>query len=517
MSAPRDRSAGAQLEIRILDGVHAGAVVAIESGQTVSVGSLPANDVVLVDAPFDSAQLAATDEGWEWAESDPGIGEHSLALGRGLKAGALSLMVSDASAPWAAASSVRIDYERPTAQSQAGARVQGDRASAVGGEAGGLASDSSPGSAQADDAQRSSDAEAGSGGGDSTGSEDDASASTRSGAQALDAPVNAPGAESRANEGRRAAKWLGPGAVLVALAWFGGQALMREAVDPPPVARADPTPSAVAGQDDLDRINALIVAAGFSDVVKVRLRDDGRIEVIGVLDSVDEQDQVMRLLSVERRLIALRLLSQAEFVERVREAARGLPGGFDATAVPGGRVMLSGMALTEVESRSASDLLSSALPEMMGLTLNVRQPADVAGQLAAQLLEKGLSDLTVNWNGTQIVISGQAPRSSQSSIESMLLAFNAGPGERLSSRASFALLDSQVPAQASPDRPVSALPPPKLPRIVAVQSGGNSYLLFADGSRVLPGGIVNGYRLASIEDEALVFEDRDGNLHRVPR
>lgn len=63
----------------------------------------------------------------------------------------------------------------------------------------------------------------------------------------------------------------------------------------------------------------------------------------------------------------------------------------------------------------------------------------------------------------------------------------------------------------------SALPPPKLPRIVAIQSGPLSYLLFADGHRVLPGGIVNGYRLTAIGDTELLFEDANGVQHSVTR
>ena len=70
-------------------------------------------------------------------------------------------------------------------------------------------------------------------------------------------------------------------------------------------------------------------------------------------------------------------------------------------------------------------------------------------------------------------------------------------------------------AAASVAQPV--LPPPKLPRIVAIQSGPLSYLLFADGHRVLPGGMVNGYRLAAIGDTELLFEDANGAQHRVAR
>jgi len=58
---------------------------------------------------------------------------------------------------------------------------------------------------------------------------------------------------------------------------------------------------------------------------------------------------------------------------------------------------------------------------------------------------------------------------------------------------------------------------PKLPKCIAVQGGTNSYVMLASGERLLPGASINGYRLAAIEDSAIVVEDRGGRRYRIPR
>ena len=56
-----------------------------------------------------------------------------------------------------------------------------------------------------------------------------------------------------------------------------------------------------------------------------------------------------------------------------------------------------------------------------------------------------------------------------------------------------------------------------LPKVAAIQSGPNSYVLLTNGRKVMPGGGLENHKLLSIEDNALVLEDKSGQTVRVTR
>ena len=56
-----------------------------------------------------------------------------------------------------------------------------------------------------------------------------------------------------------------------------------------------------------------------------------------------------------------------------------------------------------------------------------------------------------------------------------------------------------------------------LPKVAAIQSGPNSYVLLVNGRKVMPGGGLENHKLLRIEDNALVLEDKSGQTVRVSR
>jgi hypothetical protein len=52
---------------------------------------------------------------------------------------------------------------------------------------------------------------------------------------------------------------------------------------------------------------------------------------------------------------------------------------------------------------------------------------------------------------------------------------------------------------------------------MAVVGGASAHIVLRDGSRVLPGGRVNGLTLREVGAAELVFQDDDGLMRRMPR
>jgi len=491
------------LELRLLSGVHAGASLSLSPGESLTIGRSRNCDVVLHDAPFEQARLEASAEGWIWLEPDGT--RQTIPRGQGLSAGPLVLTVQPTGESWSGATDLPIAWVRPEAGDgkSSGAFPPSTSAADISTDGEGLG----PNSEGAPPA--------------SPGDLPEAIPPVADNTAGSLEPVAVAASQAGRSPGGNRVWLLAPGAILVGLAWYAAGLthpflrMFRATPVELPVAAA-PAPATGADAQDLARVVERIAAAGFNDVVRVALRPDGRIEVTGVLESVDEQDQVIQLLSPERRWLALALLTQAEFGERVRDAARLLPEGFGAEALPGGRIRMTGLVLRPEDGSRARSILEERLPQTVAMVSGLTTPEDAAAQLGGELQGLGFGSVKVAWADARISIDGMIPRERSAMWEQILLRFNQRFSDRLPARVALTLSDpAAAPIAAAATQAV--LPPPKLPRIVAIQSGPLSYLLFADGHRVLPGGIVNGYRLAAISDTELVFEDANGIQHRVAR
>ena len=68
---------------------------------------------------------------------------------------------------------------------------------------------------------------------------------------------------------------------------------------------------------------------------------------------------------------------------------------------------------------------------------------------------------------------------------------------------------------AAPAPPPVVFPP--LPEIAAVVGGARPFVVLLNGDKWLPGGQFGGVTLRAVEDQALVFDDAQGNTLRRPR
>lgn len=388
------------IELRILAGLHAGAVVGLPGdGSPVTLGADEANAVILRDAVFATATLAADEATWVL---DLGERQIALASGDAVHLGALALALVERGSPWnddALRWVEAVETAIPEADTVTAPLMREDDA---------IASAPVPGAATPDGA-------------------------TGMPTSAPSRPSRSRGAYALAGVAALAAI-LAPGIVV-----FGG--------NDSPAPAAAPAAAREPVRVDPKAVEAAVQQAGYGELVRVVPRDDGRVSLRGVVADEEAQEALLKAVSLVTRRVALELLTQREFSQRVNAITALLPEGVKARPAEGGIVALRG------EVGDADDI--------------------------------ALSVTTVK---TEIPEANGVEASALSVV-------------KLS------------PAAATPRPPA----PPRLPSLIAVQGGVNSYVMLASGERVLPGASINGYRLAAIEDDAIVVEDRGGRRYRIPR
>lgn len=227
----------------------------------------------------------------------------------------------------------------------------------------------------------------------------------------------------------------------------------------------DPADAAQASLDPavLTAVRTHIAAARLDPQVRAAIVGN-RIRLTGVVESDEVMEALLRRISSSTQQIDLDLLTQGEFAVRVREMSATLPGDVSAAAAGIGQILLEG---------------------------------------------------TVESTGERTQLLAMAQR---------LIPHASAVRSRLLTRAERALIAAErqgqpLPPAASPTPPGVAPAPiaPRLPPMAAVVSGDSGYLILRDGSRVLPGGMMQGMRLERIGETELIVSDARGQRFRIAR
>ena len=408
------------LQLRVLAGLHEGAVVALsDSSTTLQLGSGPDAAVLLRDAPG-QAQLSGQGSVWTWRDADF---EQVLQPGQAWRWGPMVLALASADQPWPDAWPELVfdrQPEPPVAQVDASLNVSADQAPPP--EAS-LAEPAAP------EAQ--------------LGSMPPATAA---------AAQRALGLMQRLAS--RPLRLIAVAAfaivfimvVLVSLLLGTGKVQSSTAVLP----QVAPAPV------DLDRIKRIIAGMGLVESVDVKLRQDGRLLLRGVVTDNEQLESLITAVSRQARRYTPQLLTQSEFESRALALAVNLPDGIDVFAEPDGLLVLQARR-DNVDWSLARQLVEVDLPEVVGVEYRPQAKEEVV-----------------------------QPRSQVANI-------NAAP--------------STSPRVAMP----------ALPAFAVVVGGARPYVVLADGRKWQPGGKINSLLLVAIDDQSIVFEDARGNSFNRPR
>jgi hypothetical protein len=118
-------------------------------------------------------------------------------------------------------------------------------------------------------------------------------------------------------------------------------------------------------------LQKLLKEAGWSDKVRVKPSVQGVFSLQGVVEDMEQVDEVLRLLSIKTRRIQPNVLTQSEFEQRLGSLQQEMPNGMRISAQTGGRILLQAAAAQKDKIAATRQWLLAEVPEASGV--------DVAG------------------------------------------------------------------------------------------------------------------------------------------
>jgi hypothetical protein len=382
------------LELRILSGLHAMAAAPWENpGVGLSFGHAVDNDVILRDAPFERAEIMAHTDGFQIS-----IGDQVFVVKEGQIAqiDALVWVVQASHASWP---STWKDATRLTVPSSSTQDVASLEAQAL-----------EPPSAVMP-------------------------------VEAPDRPIESPLVDASLGTPAWPKRRLGWALLAVALGgvWFAwpwwpfGQGGLT-------TSQAVPKPTTAAQQDvSLQVLVQLLRDSNWTDRVRIAQGPNGTYRLWGVVDSMDDMDQVIQLLANKTRRIQPQILTQIEFEQRVNLLYKNLPPSIRAVALSGGRVQLQVNQATDADVQAARDLLMVEIPEALEiniLTGGEKNPVQLANVgdwslPAIASVHSGENAYVMLTNGRKVLPGGKLAKLTLSSIEDDTLVLQAPNGQLL--------------------------------------------------------------------------------------
>lgn len=372
------------LELRVLNGIHRGAAVALPGlGESLRLGRDHDNDVILRDAPFRSATFRRDAESLSWIHGED---SYPLEPGQGVRWGAISLVICGEDTPWTLEPPSgwildRLDDEVET-------DPPGPELSAL-----------SPDQGVDGEASPPSDVTA-------------AAASIDEGEKGLGRPLLADPEDAPAGLRvpstplspvfQKRARWVPMSVAMLVttagLAWGVYTYLLAPMTQEAKTAMAAAasaasSPSARDAGAPLDLPDPALVAAVKKAIervvpegtVRVLPYAGKRVQLLGVTGSDEKTELLVRTASAITPTLKLSLLTQAEFAQRLKSLSSSLPSGVMAKSEPLGKVIVSGTVEEATMIENLKALLSEELPSASGIAMQVQTARERAEQEAREL------------------------------------------------------------------------------------------------------------------------------------
>ncbi len=286
---------------------------------------------------------------------------------------------------------------------------------------------------------------------------------------------------------RRAGRpWLALGAAAAVLLVGLATALVSVTTPATPPAAPPPTPTA-----PLVRAAALIDSLGLTEQLQAAYGRGGVLTVTGWVHDETEFARVARALAQLAPRPAMQVSRQDEARALACDVLATFGVRYMARPYGNGRLAISGIASDAHERAAALHAVRMRLPGMTILGRDVRLADEVSAQFAAQLADERLDGVKLSWHADRLDADpGGLAAGRMARLRELVAAFNQRNYDvvRLPATAARATRD-HVPFE-----------------IRSVVSGPQPYLMLADGSRLLVGGLRDQYRLTAIESGRLVFD-----------
>ncbi|MCY1524348.1 type III secretion apparatus protein, YscD/HrpQ family [compost metagenome] len=265
------------------------------------------------------------------------------------------------------------------------------------------------------------------------------------------------------------------------------------ALIPPSTAKRAPTPDPrlAAAEKSVGQISAIFERMGLASRLHVSLSRDGTVMVSGWVRNAAEQDAIAAALSQVWPMPAIRVSNEDEAVRTARAALRAFSVKYEPRYQGDGRLDIAGIASSARERASALDALRAQLPGMTVLGNSIKLTQQVSDTFSGQLVDEGLSGVTLAWKADYLDISpGALDDDQMQRLQALVADFNKDH------------LDVARVASASAAAPADSVPF----TIRSVVGGAQPFIVLEDGSKLLVGGVYRKYRLVAVENTRIIFE-----------
>lgn len=250
-------------------------------------------------------------------------------------------------------------------------------------------------------------------------------------------------------------------------------------------------PRLAAAEKSVGQISAVFERMGLTSRLHVSMARDGVVTVSGWVRNAAEQDAVASALSQIWPMPAMRISNEDEVVRTARAALRAFNVRYEPRYEGDGRLNVVGIASSARERASALDALRAQLPGMTVLGNAIALTQQLSDTLSSQLVDAGLSGVTLAWKPDHLEIAaGALDDDQQARLQDVLNEFN-------QSHLGVARLAAASASPAADSVPFV---------IRSVVGGPQPFIVLEDGSKLLVGGVYRKYRLVSVENTRIIFE-----------
>ncbi|MPT28731.1 MAG: EscD/YscD/HrpQ family type III secretion system inner membrane ring protein, partial [Achromobacter sp.] len=265
------------------------------------------------------------------------------------------------------------------------------------------------------------------------------------------------------------------------------------ALMPPSTASRAPQvdPRLAAAEKSVGQISAIFERMGLASRLHVSMSRNGTVTVSGWVRNAAEQDAVAAALSQVWPMPAMRISNEDEVVRTARGALRAFNVRYEPRYEGDGRLVVAGIASSARERASALDALRAQLPGMTVLGNDIALTQQLSDTLSSQLVDAGLSGITLAWKPDHLEIAaGALDDDQQARLREVLDDFN----QRHLGVARLAAASAAPTADSVPFV------------IRSVVGGPQPFVVLEDGSKLLVGGVYRKYRLVAVENTRIIFE-----------
>lgn len=445
-----------QAELRIHNGIHAGARARLEAGRYV-LGTDPQCDFVICDQEVGGEQLeiAVGDGGWSYRPL-PGDGNINaeailIAPGTALRLGPVVISVEQADAPWRTPISQPEPAKRETAQD-----VSTDERKEPSPAAEPAAVSETPGSSEVPQAQ----------------------------------PPRLPPTR------RYKVLWatLGICVLIGLLALF----LLGRSND---AGVSPPSPEAVSADAVFEarkaRVVAILERLNMLDRARVERQANGSLVVDAALIDDAEYEELAAELAQLNPRPGLRVSDENTLIEAVRDALAERAPGVKADYLGSGRFRLSGKVANESERDELLQALTTAFPAVRAFESALLTPPMMAERLVQMLQDNEVTVLGQAWGDETFSVDVNVAPTRLLLLKQTLTRVETEYGQWLKF-----VVRIQGEGAEKPPLQTASLPF----KIQGVVGGETPYIVLPGNEKVVPGGSVGKWRLVEVASDHLVFD-----------